>query len=332
LMGTPLYMSPEQCLGVREVDQRTDIYSLGCILYEMLCGGPPFVSEGFGALINMHINQPPEPPSRLNRDVKPAVEKAVLRMLAKTPGERFASMAEVRAALTPLIAGAPGTSRPGTTPSASSSYPTVPAAGLSNTTLSASAISSSGLRGAVGASTALLLRKRRVVGVSVVVGGLALGTALFLAARPRVPRAAAGPVSASVSTATPTLSPTPMAAPTPTSAPTPTPTTTVPAAPSPPAGPATVEVVLESDPPGALVTADGVAIGTTPTAWRAPEGSAPVTLSFALDGYKREVIKAVPSHGLRLAPTLKKASTHRSSTTAKRAAVVQPPDDIKSER
>src|SRR5580765_5343311 len=77
LLGTPLYMSPEQCLGVKEVDRRTDIYSLGCILYEMLCGEPPFVSEGFGALVNMHINQAPEPPSRRTPNISPSVESLV---------------------------------------------------------------------------------------------------------------------------------------------------------------------------------------------------------------------------------------------------------------
>src|SRR6185369_5695140 len=116
LMGTPLYMSPEQCLGVREVDHRTDIYSLGCILYEMLCGSPPFVSEGFGALINMHINQPPDRPSQHNPEVTPAVERVLLRMLAKLPIDRVSTMSEVQDALFPIIATASGKLRSGTTP------------------------------------------------------------------------------------------------------------------------------------------------------------------------------------------------------------------------
>ena len=56
LMGTPIYMSPEQCRGTKAVDHRSDMYSLGVIIYEMLVGQPPFVSEGFGELVNMHLN------------------------------------------------------------------------------------------------------------------------------------------------------------------------------------------------------------------------------------------------------------------------------------
>ena len=66
VMGTPRYMSPEQCRGARRVDHRADIYSLGCILYEMLCGRPPFVSEGFGEMVHLHISQPPPPPRTIN--------------------------------------------------------------------------------------------------------------------------------------------------------------------------------------------------------------------------------------------------------------------------
>ncbi|HEY5284271.1 MAG TPA: serine/threonine-protein kinase, partial [Polyangia bacterium] len=59
LMGTPVYMSPEQCLGTKEVDHRSDIYSLGIIIYEMLTGRPPFISEGFGELLSMHLHENP---------------------------------------------------------------------------------------------------------------------------------------------------------------------------------------------------------------------------------------------------------------------------------
>lgn len=99
LMGTPVYMSPEQCLGTREVDHRSDVYSLGIIVYEMLAGRTPFVSEGFGELLNMHLNEPPPPLRQFAPQVSPEVEFAVKHMLAKRPGERYQSMAEVRGAL-----------------------------------------------------------------------------------------------------------------------------------------------------------------------------------------------------------------------------------------
>jgi serine/threonine protein kinase len=99
VMGTPVYMSPEQCLGTKEVDARSDIYSLGLILYEMLCGQPPFFSEGFGELVNMHLNAVPPPPSSLLPDLPVSIEEIILKMLAKRPDDRFTSMGEFQAAL-----------------------------------------------------------------------------------------------------------------------------------------------------------------------------------------------------------------------------------------
>jgi len=64
LLGTPQYMSPEQCRGIPDdIDHRSDIYSFGIILYEMLCGSPPFVSEGLGDILLMHLTQIPDPPT-----------------------------------------------------------------------------------------------------------------------------------------------------------------------------------------------------------------------------------------------------------------------------
>jgi len=102
IMGTPQYMSPEQCRGVAEhIDERTDIYTLGIIVYEMVCGSPPFISEGVGDMLIMHISNPPALPRTLNPAVPETLEAAIMRALAKNPGQRFASMADFQEALRP---------------------------------------------------------------------------------------------------------------------------------------------------------------------------------------------------------------------------------------
>jgi eukaryotic-like serine/threonine-protein kinase len=96
LMGTPPYMSPEQCRGLSAgIDHRTDIYALGIILFEMLCGDPPFVGEGFGDVLLMHMTRPAPPPRSRNPAVPPALERAILRALAKDPADRFDTMADL---------------------------------------------------------------------------------------------------------------------------------------------------------------------------------------------------------------------------------------------
>jgi len=100
IWGTPTYMSPEQCRGVPDsIDHRSDIYSLGVIVYEAICGRPPFSSEGTGDLMMMHMGQEPEKLSVLEPSVTPQIEQAVLKALAKRPDQRFGRMLELANAL-----------------------------------------------------------------------------------------------------------------------------------------------------------------------------------------------------------------------------------------
>ncbi len=101
IVGTVFYMSPEQLREDRDLDQRTDIYSLGCIAYEMLTGEPPYTGPTLTHLINRIVKAPVPSAQRLNPAVPPAVDQAIGRALAKSPAERFATMEELAAALPP---------------------------------------------------------------------------------------------------------------------------------------------------------------------------------------------------------------------------------------
>jgi serine/threonine protein kinase/tetratricopeptide (TPR) repeat protein len=99
VIGTPVYMSPEQCRGAGEVDVRADLYSLGCILYQMLSGAPPFQHRGVGELITAHMTEPPEPIADRAPGTDPAIAALVMRLLEKKPQHRPASAREVVLAL-----------------------------------------------------------------------------------------------------------------------------------------------------------------------------------------------------------------------------------------
>src|SRR5690606_36213187 len=91
----PPYMSPEQCRGVPDaVDHRSDIYALGVILFEMLCGAPPFVAEGDGDVMVMHLSSPPPMPTRRRKEIPARIEQTTLRALEKNPDERIPTMAD----------------------------------------------------------------------------------------------------------------------------------------------------------------------------------------------------------------------------------------------
>jgi serine/threonine protein kinase len=131
LLGTPRYMSPEQCLGrTGEVDHRADVYSLGAILFELVCGQPPFTGQGFGEVLMMQMSTPPPNPRALNPAISPSLEWTILKALAKRKQDRFATIDELARALRgevvapvaapPLAALATLARQPGTTTLSSS--------------------------------------------------------------------------------------------------------------------------------------------------------------------------------------------------------------------
>ena len=99
-LGTPQYMSPEQAMGARAIDARSDIYSLGAVTYEMLTGDPPFAGSSVQAIVARVMTEKPAPIRTVRDTVPPHVEEAVLTALSKLPADRFTTAAEFAEALT----------------------------------------------------------------------------------------------------------------------------------------------------------------------------------------------------------------------------------------
>ncbi len=98
-LGTPHYMSPEQAMGEREITARSDVYALGCVLYEMLLGEPPFTGPTAQSIVAKVMTAEPSALSAQRKSISPEVEDAVLTALEKLPADRFATAAEFAAAL-----------------------------------------------------------------------------------------------------------------------------------------------------------------------------------------------------------------------------------------
>ena len=98
VMGTAAYMAPEQAQG-QAVDARSDLYSLGCLLYELVTGRPPFRGQNVMAVISQHVHVPPSPPSDHNSDIPRALERLILKLLAKVKEQRPSSAEDVLAEL-----------------------------------------------------------------------------------------------------------------------------------------------------------------------------------------------------------------------------------------
>ena len=106
VVGTAHYLSPEQARG-EHVDARSDVYSTGCLLYELLTGAPPFTGETAVSVAYQHVREDPMPPSSVESDVPPGVDAIVLVAMAKNPVNRYGSAAEMRADIERALAGKP---------------------------------------------------------------------------------------------------------------------------------------------------------------------------------------------------------------------------------
>src|SRR5687768_7032179 len=115
-IGTPAYMSPEQAAGDADLDGRSDLYSLACVVYEMLAGQPPFTGATTEALVRQHIVTAPPPVTQFRPAVPAAVSDALMRALAKSPADRFNPVGQFSAALDRAPGAATSASLPANTP------------------------------------------------------------------------------------------------------------------------------------------------------------------------------------------------------------------------
>jgi serine/threonine-protein kinase len=285
LMGTPPYMSPEQCRGITDqIDHRTDVYAIGIILYEMLCGAPPFVSEGWGEVVLAHLTKPPPSPRSRNASIPETLEVVIMKALAKNPDERFPTAADMRTALRAMTATStfPPRSTVGTmpaTPTAASMPVKVP------TTFRTATGEMSSLKPTLAETPADLRPKsRRGLAIAGVAAAAAVAGVAFFAV--------SGKRQSDVATAPPVTAPVVAAAPPPPPAPKPPPSET------PPPPPAQILVRLTSEPAGALVTDTqrGVVIGATPFEQRLERKPTTLGVRLAKDGFAN-VDLAIPLGG-----------------------------------
>jgi serine/threonine protein kinase len=281
LMGTPLYMSPEQCRGSGNLDARTDIYSLGCLLYAMLTGSPPFPRGGDGEILVAHTVEPVPPLEKHGVSVPAALEAVLMKALAKDPADRQTGMTE----LVRELAAADGSPNRGTAPGRAE---LVPRPGASSTGLPQSPPRTAP-SGVVEATTTFSrsahelprstqrIQRRRppwMVGGAILLG-VAGALAVMLAGRRPAPR----PVPAQAPPVVEVKAPPPAVIPAP--------------PPPPPPAPAQTVIVLDSDPPGATVVnaGDQKLLGTTPLRLTFERSAAALPLRLEKRGFKPETIE-----------------------------------------
>jgi serine/threonine protein kinase len=265
LMGTPLYMSPEQCKGAGTLDHRTDIYSLGVMLFEMLAGRPPFMAEGVGELFAKHMLE--EPPLLLDvaPTAPPHMAAAVMKSLAKEPRDRFQTMEEFRKALVGEVKLAVAPTRVGSSGrTASAAMATQTLSPKASTTLSSASSEIDDSLGRPG-------RQKRMIAIG---GGIAAAVVIGLLLLPKDHPKAEIPQA--------TL-------------PAPAPPATAPVA-APPIK-KTVTIRFEADPAGSHVfrKKDDKDLGEAPVEVQLPKGGDKSEYLLRLGGYREVALVADPS-------------------------------------
>jgi serine/threonine-protein kinase len=211
LLGTPAYMSPEQCRGAGEIDHRTDIYSLGCMLFEMASGRLPFNLQGFGEMIYAHMSETPPLLRSIVPSVPAAVENLVARTLAKAPGDRPATMRALVAELDEALATAPVPAPVvGPTPKVGLTEIMPPPSKVQTTLRSASAEKMDVFSGdADGARDQAPVRTRRTGPIlGAVAAALVVGIGFFVVKRSPTPTAVAPPADETHAAASRAVEPT----------------------------------------------------------------------------------------------------------------------------
>jgi serine/threonine-protein kinase len=294
LMGTPYYMSPEQCRGAGRVDLRTDIYSLGCLMYQSLTGRPPFVMEGAGEILAAHIHLPPAPLRAHEPSVPQPLEDVVLRMLEKDAGNRYQSMPDVVDALNQVVPQFAGEEEPEPSLASSDRFrtgskrrishppPMTSGEGVTTTLTTTSGEMRLERARTVPRGDSISRRHRgraiKVAALVVLAGAGTVGAKRYLDTRDR--EDVAGEEAApSVAAARAVAAPEPPAEP------------VVRALESgEPAGPGEVSLVLASQPDGATVyrESDGVRLGTTPIEFRVQRGEGEAVFILRRSGYRSE--------------------------------------------
>jgi len=309
VMGTPAYMSPEQCEGRGLIDHRTDIYALGILLYEMLAGQVPFKGEGYGEVLVQHMTQVPQKPSTIRGVMNPHLEAVCMKALEKRPDNRYPSMDEFMQALADPVSyveGHGGLDRflsyaSGASPTP---YPVTPGSGPFPMPQQgvAQPTPPPGYMGAVGAAATYtpspvpgsLERPASNRGKIILagLGAVALGVAVFVAYKMM-----SGKSDDKKSVA---------AAPTPETGPTSAGGTTPETPPSNGTAPQTkVKVDVASNPTGSEVFVSDVSMGKTPVSFELDRGDKPIELVLKADGYEDRKESVVPNTNFNLDLQLK---------------------------